>query len=68
MLYGRNFDWQYSPALLLFTDPPDGYASVSMVDIAYLGFDGKKAGTVTDLSLTERARLLFAPSWPFAVP
>ncbi len=24
-LYGRNFDWQYSPALLLFTDPPDGY-------------------------------------------
>jgi len=35
-LYGRNFDWQYSPALLLFTDPPDGYASVSMVDLAYL--------------------------------
>ena len=37
MLYGRNFDWDYSPAVLLFTDPPDGYASVSMVDIAYLG-------------------------------
>ena len=36
MIYGRNFDWQYSPALLLFTDPPDGYASVSMVDIGYL--------------------------------
>ncbi len=26
-LYGRNFDWEYSPALLLFTQPPDGYAS-----------------------------------------
>ena len=38
MLYGRNFDWRHSPALLLFADPPDGYASVSMVDIAYLGF------------------------------
>ena len=36
MVYGRNFDWQYSPALLLFTNPPDGYASVSMVDIEYL--------------------------------
>ena len=38
MLYGRNFDWEYSPAMLLYTDPPDGYASVSMVDIAYFGF------------------------------
>ena len=39
-LFGRNFDWRYSPALLLFTDRPagGGYASVSMVDIAYLGF------------------------------
>jgi hypothetical protein len=25
MFYGRNFDWRYSPALLLFTDPPEGY-------------------------------------------
>ncbi len=30
-LYGRNFDWEFSPALLLFTQPPDGYPSVSMV-------------------------------------
>jgi len=36
MFYGRNFDWRYSPALLLFTDPPEGYASVSMVDLDYL--------------------------------
>ena len=38
-VFGRNFDWHEHPALLLFTDPPDGYASVSMVDISYLGFD-----------------------------
>ena len=38
LLYGRNFDWQYSPAMLLFTDPPDALASVSMLDISYLGF------------------------------
>lgn len=64
-LYGRNFDWEYSPAVLLFTDPPDGYASVSMVDIAYLGFEGDKAGTVTDLPLSERRALLNAPFLPF---
>ena len=65
MVYGRNFDWQFSPAVLLFTDPPDGYASVSMVDIAYLGFDGDTAGTVTDLPHAERSALLEAPFWPF---
>jgi hypothetical protein len=64
-LYGRNFDWEYSPALLLFTDPPDGYASVSMVDIAYFGFEGAKAGTITDLPLSERRALLYTPLWPF---
>ena len=64
-LYGRNFDWEYSPAVLLFTDPPDGYASVSMVDIAYFGFEGTKAGTLTDLPLTERQALLHTPFWPF---
>lgn len=37
-LLGRNFDWQNHPALLLFTDPPGRYASVSMVDISYLGY------------------------------
>lgn len=65
MVYGRNFDWQFSPAVLLFTDPPDGYASVSMVDIAYLGFDQDTAAAVTDLPLAERGALLEAPFWPF---
>jgi len=65
MLYGRNFDWEYSPAVLLFTDPPDGYASFSMVDIAYLGFGASRAGTVTDLPLIERRALLDAPFLPF---
>ena len=38
-LLARNFDWYRHPAMLLFTDPPDGYASASMVDLSYLGFD-----------------------------
>jgi hypothetical protein len=65
MLFGRNFDWMFSPALLLFTDPPDGYASVSMVDIAYLGFEDGRAHGLTDLPLGERQELLGAPFLPF---
>ncbi len=64
-LYGRNFDWQYSPALFLFTDPPDGYASVSMVDIDYLGLGGDRAANLTELPLRERRPLLGAPGLPF---
>jgi uncharacterized protein YceK len=64
-LYGRNFDWDFSPALLLFADPPDGYASVSMVDIAYLGFGGSKAHGLADLPLGGRKALLDAPFLPF---
>jgi hypothetical protein len=65
MFYGRNFDWEYSPAVLLFTDPPDGYASVSMVDIAYLGFGETRVGILIDLPLIERRALLDAPFMPF---
>jgi hypothetical protein len=64
-LYGRNFDWRFSPAVLLFTDPPGGYASVSMVDIEYLGFEGSRASKLTNLPLDERQALLDAPAWPF---
>jgi hypothetical protein len=62
--YGRNFDWEYSPALLLFTHPPDGYASVSMVDIAYF-LDQDQVLALSDLPLVERGPLLELPHWPF---
>jgi choloylglycine hydrolase len=65
MLYGRNFDWEFSPALLLFTNEPGSMASVSMVDIAYLGFGGDKAGSLLDLPLDELEGLLDAPFLPF---
>jgi hypothetical protein len=62
--YGRNFDWVASPALLLFNHPTDGYDSVSMVDMAYLGIesDVKK---LTELPLDQRQTLLDAPALPF---
>jgi hypothetical protein len=62
-LYGRNFDWEMSPALLLFNHPTDGYDSVSMVDIAYLVDDN--ADTLTDLPIEQRLALLDAPALPF---
>ena len=58
-LFGRNFDWMLHPALLLFTNPPKGYASVSMVDLSYLGFS-RDDSTWDDLT-----PLLHAPYWPF---
>lgn len=65
MLFGRNFDWDFSPGLLLFTDPADGYASVSMVDLYYLGFGEERAHGLTDLPLEDLENLLIAPFLPF---
>ena len=65
MLYGRNFDWEYSPALLLYTDPPDGYASASMVDLAYLFETRAEIQNLSEVPHTERVALLETPAWPF---
>jgi hypothetical protein len=59
-LLGRNFDWHDHPALLLFTDPPQGFASVAMVDLHYLGF--LKDQPPSDQALQD---LLNAPYWTF---
>lgn len=42
VVFARNFDWLHRSSLLLFTNPPGGYASVSMVDLYYLGLEGMK--------------------------
>jgi choloylglycine hydrolase len=55
-LFGRNFDWDANPAMVLHTDPPDGYASVSIVDISYLGVGRDPS---------RDRRLLDAPLLPF---
>jgi len=64
MYYGRNFDWSMSPALLLFTDPPDGFASASMVDLEFIGIRPEASKNLTDLPVAERTALLSAPSMP----
>jgi penicillin V acylase-like amidase (Ntn superfamily) len=65
MVYGRNFDWEYSPALLIFTDPPDGYASASMVDLTFLGIPAEEAAALQNLQTTYQEALLSAPALPF---
>jgi predicted choloylglycine hydrolase len=59
-LMGRNFDFPSNPALLLYTDPPDGYASVSMVDLGYFGYSLSNLPQEGDLD-----SLLAAPYLPF---
>ncbi|MBN1893903.1 linear amide C-N hydrolase [bacterium] len=60
-VFGRNFDWYGRSTLVLFTDPPGGFASVSLVDMQYLGY-----GPDPDLeSIESREALLDAPFWSF---
>ncbi|MDH2425410.1 C45 family peptidase [Sphaerisporangium sp. TRM90804] len=60
-VFGRNFDYPRQPALLLFTTPPSGHASVSMVDVSYLGVSSEQ-DFATDAG---RRALLKAPLLPF---
>ncbi len=61
-LVGRSFDWRDHAAILLRTDPSDGYASTSMVDPAYMRFGTED---LTALPASARESLLEAPFLPF---
>jgi hypothetical protein len=59
-IFGRNYDWHNTKAaLLLFTDSPGKYASVSMVDITYFSFDP------INTCLLDYLVLIGAPYMPF---
>ena len=55
LLVGRNFDWYDHPMMMLFTDPPDGYASAAMVDLSYVGFERGGEPTSKQLEALLRA-------------
>jgi len=65
LLYGRNLDWAFAPALFLYTDPPDGYSSVSMVNLTYFNVSQGNSQTLLDLPTTEREVLLGTPYFPY---
>lgn len=62
ILFGRNFDFTYSPSLQLYTAPDNGYASVSTVNLSFLGYseDNLPDGGFFECFLT-----LAAPFLPF---
>ena len=38
-IFGRNFDLGYSPSMLVKTNPDHDYASISMVNLGFLGYN-----------------------------
>ena len=63
-VFGRNFDWEYSPILVLFLEPEDGYRSIMSIDIAYL-VDEEAIGRLDTASVEELLPLLSAPFLTF---
>ncbi|MBN2313356.1 MAG: linear amide C-N hydrolase [Sedimentisphaerales bacterium] len=55
-VFGRNLDWHHRSSLLLYTKPPNGYASISMVDLYYLGYEGMQ-----EIPWSKRLPLLATP-------
>ncbi|KRN13049.1 Penicillin V acylase-like amidase [Fructilactobacillus fructivorans] len=59
-LFGRNFDLEYSPSMVVKTAPKDGYKSISMVDLKFLGLDKQAMNHFSDKVIS-----LAAPYIPF---
>ncbi|MFI6901253.1 linear amide C-N hydrolase [Nonomuraea sp. NPDC050394] len=60
--FGRNFDWDPNPAMVVHADPPDGYASLSLVDVSYLFPPAARPDLKT---AQDRRRLAHAVLMPF---
>lgn len=54
-IFGRNFDLTYSPSMLVRTDPDNGYASISMVNLGFLGYGEEKLPDSPTSSITALA-------------
>jgi len=61
-LLGRNYDWSdHSTYFILFTDPPDGYSSVSTVDLSFFAYAHDKSPAFSGNQNT----LCTLPYYPF---
>ncbi len=61
-LLGRNLDYYSSPKLVLYTNPIDGYASISVLDLRHAGFFSEE--DIENISTEGLHRLLNAPYLP----
>lgn len=62
VIYGRNFDFAYSPSLQVFTKPDHGYASVSTANLSFAGYE---KGYLPDGMRLQSFFTLAAPYLPF---
>jgi hypothetical protein len=60
--FGRNFDWEHDPCLVVQVHGKDGPSSVAVLDPYYLQLDQAK---LENLRLFDRLRLLLAPYLAF---
>lgn len=60
VLYGRNFDHSYAATLRVYTEPKNGYASISTVNLSFIGYSEKylPEGSVFNKFLTLAAPYL----------
>ena len=59
-VFGRNFDLEYAPGMLVRIEPKGGYASLSMVNLAFIGYGKDKLPD----GLADRVVSLAAPFVP----
>lgn len=62
VIYGRNFDFLYAPSLQLYTEPKNGYKSVSTVNLSFAGYS---ESFLPDGSLFDKFLTLATPFLPF---
>lgn len=62
VIYGRNFDFLYAPSLQLYTEPENGYKSVSTVNLSFAGYT---EDFLPDDSVFDKFLTLAAPFLPF---
>ncbi len=58
-LFGRNFDYYETDALLVHASPEDGYESYAMADLNFLGIGGESG--ISEESIGAKALMLVAP-------
>lgn len=63
IIFARNFDFIYAPSLQLYTDPLNGYASVSTVNLSFAGYS--EDNLPTDGISFNNFLTLAAPYLPF---
>jgi len=61
MQYGRNFDWQFSPAVVVTYQHPAGNRSIAISNLQWMGFSVQDAIHLDQLPLLERIPLLSSP-------